>query len=260
MKHGFIDKYSHLNGFIQKLDPRVKLIATFVFIIAVVTTPPTIWWAFISYLILISGLILCSKVPVTFILKRSLVIIPFVVLIAVFIPFFGQGEVAGSYNIWLWEVSVTYSGLLILWNVVIKAWLSILSLILLTATTPLPNLLKAMEQLKLPKLMVTILSFMYRYIFVLIDEVGRMKRARDSRSFGGSRLWQIKTIGHMIGAMFIRSYERGERVYQAMLSRGFDGQIQTMNSLQLRRSDLYFASAFLVAVALIGIQTHFPIL
>ena len=64
----------------------------------------------------------------------------------------------------------------------------------------------------------------------------------------------------MIGAMFIRSYERGERVYQAMLSRGFDGQIQTMNSLQLRRSDLYFASAFLVAVALIGIQTHFPIL
>jgi cobalt/nickel transport system permease protein len=260
MKHGFIDKYSNLNSFVHRLDPRVKLITAFAFVVAVVTTPPTIWWAFTCYLVLLLGLILCSKVPLAFALKRSLVIIPFVVLIAIFIPFFKQGEVAGSYNIWLWKVSITYSGLLILWNVVIKAWLSALSAILLTATTPFPNLLKGMEQLRLPKLMVTILSFMYRYIFVLGDEVLRMKRARDSRNFGGNRLWGIKTMGNMIGSLFIRSYERGERVYQAMLCRGFDGQVRTLNSLQLTKFDLCFASIFLISIALVGIQTHFGII
>jgi len=259
MKHGFIDQYSSLNSFIHRLDPRVKLITTLAFVIAVVTTPPTAWWAFALYLVIVFGFILWSKLPIGFVLKRSLVIVPFVVMIAIFIPFFKQGEVAGSYNIWQWQVSITYGGLLILWNVVIKAWLSVLSMILLTATTPLPNLLKGMEQLRLPKIMVMILSFMYRYIFVLIDEVLRMKRARDSRNFGGRRMWQIKTMGNMIGTLFVRSYERGERVYQAMLSRGFDGQIRTLHSLQLKKADLYFGGIFLVSLTLFSIWVHFPI-
>ncbi len=250
MKHGFIDQYSDRDSFIHRLDPRTKFITTLLFILGVVLTPPNSWSAFASYFALIAALLLLSKVPTSYVLKRSLVIMPFVVMIAIFVPFFKEGEVAGSYNIWLWQVSVTYSGLQVLTNIVIKAWLSILGLILLTSTTKLPNLLHGLEQLGLPRVMVMILSFMYRYLFILIDEMMRLKQARDSRNFGGRRLWQTRTIGNIIGTLFIRSYERGERVYAAMVARGFDGQTRTLDRLNFRLADVYFGISFALAIIL----------
>jgi len=240
MKHSFLDQYSDRDSIIHRLDPRTKLITTLFFILAVVLTPPDRWQAFALYFFLVATLILLSKVPALYVLKRSLVIMPFVVLIAIFIPFFKEGEVAGSYNIWLWQVTVTYSGLQVFWNILAKAWLSILSLILLTSTTRFSHLLKSLEQLRMPRVMVMILSFMYRYLFVLVDELMRMRQARDSRNFGGGRWWQIRTIGNMIGTLFIRSYERGERVYAAMMARGFDGQTRTLESLNFRQLDAFF--------------------
>ena len=250
MKHSFLDQYSDRDSFIHRLDPRTKFITTLIFILAVALTPPNRWQVFALYFLLIATLIFVSKVPILYVFKRSLVIIPFVLMVAIFIPFFKEGEVAGSYNIWLWQVSVTYSGLQVLWNILAKAWLSILSLILLTSTTKMTNLLKGLEQLRMPKLMVMILSFMYRYIFVLIDEVMRMKQARDSRNFGGGWWWQLRTIGNMIGTLFIRSYERGERVYAAMLARGFDGRSRTLNRLSFKPADAYFAVGFNLMVVL----------
>ena len=251
MKHGFLDRYSDLGSFIHKLDPRTKVITTFAFILVVALTPPPRWQAFALYFALIAVLVLLSKIPPLYVLKRSLVIVPFVLFIAIFIPFLKPGELSGSYNIWIWQIS--HSGLLILWNVVIKAWLSVLSLILLSATTKFAELLNGLEQLRLPKVMVMILSFMYRYIFVLVDEVIRMKQARDSRSFGGKRTWQLKTIGNMVGTLFLRSYERGERVYGAMVARGFEGQTRTLSRPHFRMADLYFAVVFLICLALISL-------
>ena len=248
MKHSFLDQYSDRDSFVHRLDPRTKLITAFLFILAVALTSLAVWPAFVVYFVIIATLILLSRVPVLYVLKRSLVIMPFVVLIAIFIPFFKEGEIAGSYNIWMWQVSVTHSGLQVLWNILAKAWLSILSLILLTSTTKIAELLKGLEQLRMPRVMVMILSFMYRYIFVLVDEAMRMKQARDSRNFGGRRLWQLRTIGNMTGTLFIRSYERGERVYAAMLSRGFDGQSRTLNRLSFRMADTCFGIGFSVVV------------
>ena len=182
MKHSFIDQYSDRDSFIHRLDPRTKLITTLVFILAVIITPPAKWQVFAYYLFFIATLIVISKVPSFYILKRSLVIMPFVVMIAIFIPFFREGEVAGSYNVWLWQVSVTYTGLQVLWNVLAKAWLSILSLILLTSATKMTSLLEALEQLRMPRVMVMLLSFMYLYIFVLADEVMRMPEPRLQRA------------------------------------------------------------------------------
>ena len=244
MKHSFIDEYSDLDSFIHKLDPRTKLIASLAFILTVVLTPANNWRVFACYFFIIAVLLVISKLPPLYILKRSLVIFPFVFLIAVFIPFLKEGEIAGSYNIWLWQVSVTYSGLLVLANVMVKAWLCILSLILLSSTTKLAGLLKGLGRLGVPRVMILILSFMYRYIFVLADEVMRMQQARDSRNFGGNRLHQLRTIGSMVGTLFIRSYERGERIYAAMLSRGFDGQIRTLQNLSFRPVDAYFGAIF----------------
>lgn len=252
MKHSFIDRYSDRDSIIHRLDPRIKFITAIVFILAVVLAPPGTWLAFGLFFAVMAILILLSKVPVLYILKRSLVIMPFVVLIAIFIPFFKQGEVAGSYNVWLWQVTVTHSGIQVLVNLLIKAWLSILALIWLSSTTKLTSLLYGLEQLHVPRVMVMILSFMYRYIFILIDETMRMKQARDSRNFGGKRLWQMRTIGNMVGTLFIRSYERGERVYSAMVARGFDGNVRTLNHLHLRPSDISFVTACCMTLAAIG--------
>ena len=249
MKHSFLDQYSEGNSLIHRLDPRTKLITTLAFILVVVLTPASQWPAFALYFVMVATLIIISRVPILYVLKRSLVIIPFVVLIAIFIPFFKGGEVAGSYNIWFWEVTVTHSGIQVFLNILAKAWLSILSLILLTATTRFSHLLKGMEQLRLPRIMVMILSFMYRYIFVLVDEVMRMKQARDSRNLGGGRLRQIRTVGNMIGTLFIRSYERGERVYAAMMARGFDGQTRTLEKPGFGQRDLLFALALVLVLA-----------
>ncbi len=257
MKHGFLDQYSDRDSIIARLDPRAKFVTTLFFILAVVLTPPDSWLAYALYFALMATMLLLSRVPVFYVFKRSLVIMPFVLLVAIFIPFFKEGEVAGSYNIWLWQVSVTYSGLQVLWNILVKAWLSVLSLILLTSTTKLTQLLKGLEQLRLPKVMVMLLSFMYRYLFVLVDEVMRLKQARDSRNFGGRRLWQIRTIGNMIGTLFIRSYERGERVYAAMVARGFDGRSRTLDRLHFRRADACFAIGLSLVLVFISLFNLF---
>jgi cobalt/nickel transport system permease protein len=250
VKHSFIDEYSHLNSFIHKLDPRTKLLASLAFIVAVLLTPASNWPIFTIYFCIIAVMLVLSKLPPLYVLKRSLVIFPFVLLIAVFIPFFKEGQVAGSYNIWLWQISITYNGLLILANVVVKSWLCILALILLSSTTKLDDLLKGLRYLGIPQVMILILSFMYRYIFVLVDEVMRLQQARDSRNFGGSRLHHLKTIGNMVGTLFIRSYERGERIYAAMLARGFDGQVRTLHKLSFRQADAYFSAAFSLVLIL----------
>ena len=244
MKHSFIDEYSNLNSVIHKLDPRTKLLTSMAFILFVVLAPSNNWPVFAFYFAIIALMLGLSTLPLIYVLKRSLVILPFVLLIAVFIPFFEQGEVAASYNIWMWHVSITYSGLLILANVLTKSWLCILALILLSSTTKLDDLLTALKKLRMPQVMILIISFMYRYIFVLVDEVMRLRQARDSRNFGGSWSHHLRTIGNMMGTLFIRSYERAERIYAAMLSRGFDGQVRTLHKLRFRRADVYFSAAF----------------
>ncbi len=253
MKHSFLDKYSDRDSLIHRLDPRSKLLATLAFIAAVVLTPAGSWLAYSLYFVIIATLIALSRIPVFYIIRRSLLIIPFVLLVAIFIPFFKEGEVAGSYNLWLWQVSVTHSGLQILWNILARAWLSILSLILLTSTTRFKSLLKGLEQLRLPRVIVMLLSFMYRYLFILVDEVMRMRQARDSRNFGGKRLRRIGTVGNMIGTLFIRSYERGERVYAAMMARGFDGHSRTLERLHFSRVDAYFVTGLGLSLIFISL-------
>lgn len=251
MKHAFLDQYSDLDSFVHRLDPRTKALVVLAFVLVVMATPPTAWPSFALGTILIAGLILLARLPPLYVLKRSAVVVPFVLMIALSLPFFEGGQVAGSYNVGQWQISVTYEGLLVLWNVVVKSWLSALSLILLSATTPFARLLKGLERLGVPRVMVMILSFMYRYIFVLVDEAMRLGRARESRNLGGGLLWRARTLGNMIGTLFLRSYERAERVYQAMLARGFDGEIKTLSELRFGRADLCFGIICSLCLAII---------
>ena len=240
MKHSFIDEYSGLNSFVHRLDPRTKLVCSLAFILAVVLTPSGTWKVYAVYLLIMMGLIWLSHLPLKYVLKRSLVIFPFVIMITIFVPFFKQGQVLASYDIGAWHIAITYEGLAVLVNVVVKSWLCILCLIVLSSSTRFEQLLHGMFRLRVPQVFVQIISFMYRYMFVLADQAMRMQMAMDSRNFGLNRRNIIKTMGNMIGMLFIRSYERAERIYAAMLSRGYNGEIVVVNQLRFRLPDAYF--------------------
>ncbi|WP_287152718.1 cobalt ECF transporter T component CbiQ [Candidatus Solincola tengchongensis] len=239
MKHAFLDRYSHLESPVHRLDPRAKLVGFATLVVVCVTTPPHLYAAFVAYLGLEAALIVLSRLPWKHVLKRLLVVLPFIMVVAAFIPFFSKG--GGSYN--LGPVRISGHGLLILWNVAAKSTVSVLAVIILSSTTPFSDLLGAMEKMRVPRLFTSLLSFTYRYIFVLVDEAQRMRRARDSRGWSGKWLWQAKVVGHMIAALFLRSYERGERVYAAMLARGYGGGgVRTFYAYELGILEAGFAA------------------
>jgi cobalt/nickel transport system permease protein len=241
MKHSFIDEYSGLDSFVHHLDPRTKLLCSLAFVLAVVLTPAGTWKVYTVYLVVMIGIVLLSCLPLKYVLKRSLVIFPFVIMIAIFTPFVKQGLEAASWDIGAWHIGITYEGLAVLANVVVKSWLCILCLIVLSSSTKFEELLHGMNRLKVPQVFVQIISFMYRYMFVITDQAMRMQMARDSRNFGFNRRNIFKTMGNIIGMLFIRSYERAERIYAAMLSRGYYGEIVVVNQLRFRLPDAYFA-------------------
>jgi cobalt/nickel transport system permease protein len=223
MKHAFIDHHSGVQSPIHHLDARAKILVFFTLIVVGVSSPPNAFLLFGFLALTLISIALLAKLPLGHLAKKILVILPFLFLVTLSIPFMKKDMVGGGYNLGLGGLSVSKSGLWILWNVVIKACLGVFSIILLSSTTPFPDLIKGMERLRTPRIFTVLASFMYRYSFVLIDEIHRMKRARDSRCFGGKWFWHSKVLGHMVGSLFLRSFHRGERVYLAMLSRGYQG-------------------------------------
>jgi cobalt/nickel transport system permease protein len=226
MNHSFIDKYSDLDSVIHRLDPRAKIVMMLFFVVAVVLTQATALYCFAGYAAAIIALIILSRLPLRYVLGRSLVIVPFAVMISVF---------GGIYTTFV-------PGL------VIKSWLAIMAMIVLSATTRFPELLKGFEQLGMPRVIIMIISFMYRYIFILIDEVMRMQRSRDLRSFTVKPGLQIRTFAHIVSALFVRTYERGERVYTCMTARGFSGEIHTFDRLRYTARDAVFSGIFIAGI------------
>jgi cobalt/nickel transport system permease protein len=233
MVESYLDRYANLQSPIHRLDPRVKAICVLFFVLAVVLTPPNRFAAFFLYAVLIFSIALMTDIPLSFILKRSLIIIPFALMIGLFNLFFKP--------------------FLVFFNILAKSWLSVLALIILSTTSDFPTLLKALESLGVPRLFTTILSFMYRYIFTLLDQVKKLERARAARSYGRRGLFQMRAVGNMLGSLFINTYERGERIYQAMLARGYHGHAHTPRRFVLTAADAAFAVFFTAALSAIVI-------
>lgn len=193
------------------------------FIFAVIATPNRDFWAFAGYALLLAIIIAISRIPVVIILPRMLVEVPFL-LFAAIMPFTGPPPTVDFLG-----MSLSQAGLLAGWGIVIKGTLGVVTSILLAATTPARDLLLGLDRMRVPDLLVQIASFMLRYVHVVGDEMHRMSLARQSRGFEatGVRSWPV--IAQSAGTLFIRSYERGERVHLAMLSRGYTGRIPELS-------------------------------
>jgi len=157
--------------------------------------------------------------PIVIVAKRSLIEIPFV-FFAFLMPFFGSGE-----KIEFGPVSLYKEGLLSGASIVVKGTLGVLVAINLSATTTAREILRGLEILKLPAAMVQIFAFMLRYVNVVNDEMQRMTIARAARGFEATGIKQWPVLATAAGALFVRSYERGERVHLAMIARGYQGDL-----------------------------------
>ena len=209
--------YVHGHSRVHRLAPEVKIAGAVAFVFAVAVTPRQAVWAFCVHAAMLLTVVALSGIPARFVLARLTVILPFVTF-ASLIPFVGTGE-----RIDVLGVSVSREGLWATWNVVAKAGLGATVSIVLAGTTEIPRLLTGMSRLRVPAALTMIASFMVRYLEVLVGEVRRVRIAMASRAYAPRWLWQARPVAASAGALFIRSYERGERVHAAMLSRGYTG-------------------------------------
>ena len=206
----------------HRLPAEVKVVALVLFVLAVVATPRELFWPFGLYALILLVVWRISAIPLRWIAPRLSIEIPFVIL-AVLLPFAEGGqrvEVAG--------LSLSVGGLYAAWGIVVKGTLGVAASLTLAATTSARELPLALSRLGVPAVAISVLTLMIRYVDVIGAEAGRMRTARLSRGDSPRALHQAGAIARSLGALFLRSYERGERVYAAMLSRGYDGRIPAL--------------------------------
>lgn len=211
-------------------DARLKFLATIGFILCVSLLPAGSFAALgIAWLAVMSAAVLAHIHPLR-VVRGSFIALPFAAA-AVPLIFTKSGDPWFDINAGLFTLTVSGEGVRLVATILLKSWVSVQAATLLVFSTTFHDLVHGLERLRLPKLMVAVISLMYRYLAVLTDESSRMLRARASRSAempGAPRVsttWKMRTVGNMVGALFIRAYERSERVYTAMQARGYTGQL-----------------------------------
>lgn len=248
------ERYHHGTGLLYRADPRVKILIAVLFAFAVTTIPEGHWSAFIGFGALALLAIVLSKLPPLLVFRRALVALPFVAA-AVPLIFTRPGETLFTVPLAGWTASA--EGLTAVASIILKSWLAVLLAVVLTSCTQPIDLIRGLERLRVPRVLAATIFFMYRYLHVIGGEGQRMMRARDSRSAaaasgsksGGSVVWRARVLGNMIGSLFLRSFERSERIHAAMQARGYDGTIRFADERTLIRADWLL---LLGALALLG--------
>ena len=217
----------HFHGHspLHRMPAHVKLVSLLAFVLLVVATPREQYWAFGVYALLLGAVAVVSTVPAGYLAKRMVVEVPFVVF-AVLMPFIATGP-----RVDVGPLRLSEAGLIGAWGLLAKGTLGVLASLLLGATTEPRDLLAGLERLRLPHQLVQIMGFMMRYLEVVTDELRRMRIARESRGFAATSVRAWPALASTAGALFIRSYERGERIHLAMLSRGYGGRMPATHSV-----------------------------
>ncbi len=255
------DRFHEAESALHRLDPRVKVVVAVLFILSNALLPDGAWAAFgLSWLFLL-WMNALSRLGLDFTFRRSFVALPFA-LAAVSAIFSPLGHPLADWSIGPLVLIPTDYGLIKFVSILLRSWISVQAAILLVATTRFPDMIHAFEHLRVPSILTTIVAFLYRYLFVLTDEVMRLLRARESRSAaepgrrsGRNVMWRARVTGNMAGQLFLRSYERSDRIYNAMLARGYDGHLRTLNPHVLRSSDWTYgviAIFILITLQLVG--------
>lgn len=213
------DRPGQATSVVHRAPPHLKVLTLLAFMLVVVATPREAYAVFAAEALVLLAVIAVSRVPLRRLLPLMVVELPFAVF-ALLMPFISHGprtEVLG--------VSVSQPGLVAGVALLVKGSIGVLASLTLAATTQPQDLLRGLQRLRVPDLLVQIMGFMIRYLDVVTGELGRMTTSMRSRGCDprSPRHWPV--LARSLGALFIRSYERGERVHLAMLSRGYDGRL-----------------------------------
>ena len=257
----FLDPYQPGDSLLHELDPRVKFVLTLAFILTTAALPNGAWPIFLLLLSLVLSAAVTSELGLSFVLRRSLVALPFV-LAAVSILFTVPGPTLWHGTLGPWTLTISSTGIARFVTILLKSWLSVQAAILLAATTPFSDILQAMRTVRIPRILVAIFQLTWRYLFVLVNEAMQMMRAREARSAdphgrgGGTLAWRARVTGGMAGSLFLRSLGRGERVYAAMLARGYDGEVRAFPRPPVPVTQGVVLGVLVALLALLEILAH----
>jgi cobalt/nickel transport system permease protein len=233
---------------VHRLDPRAKLAGLLGVTVVAVTAPLRAWPVWVACAAVLGLYAAAGRVGPHDVWRRVRVVLPLVLLVGALVPFARPGGRVVDLGV----VSVHEAGLATFAAVAAKAAIGTASAALLGCTTTFPAVLRGLEALRVPRLLVLIAAFMHRYLFVLVAEAGRMRAALAARGYNPRRALHAAPMGRMATAMFLRTYGRGERVYLAMLARGYRGAVPRLEPLALGRADVAFVAA--VALALLPLR------
>jgi cobalt/nickel transport system permease protein len=235
LKH--LDMLATGNSAIHRLDARSKVLAAFFFIIAVVSFDRYALMELAPFLFFPIITITLSDLPICYVLKKVLTILPFALFVGLFNPFFDR-----EIHMVLGPVAVS-GGWISCLSILVRSALTVGCAVILIASTGFMSVCHALERLGTPRVFTVQLLFLYRYIFVLSEEAARTRRARELRSFGkkGSG---ISTFGPLIGHLLIRTWSRAERIHMAMLARGFKGEFHTTQIRGFSRNDYLYVTGW----------------
>lgn len=240
MKHHYIDRYSNLDSPLHRLDPRVKILLVFFGILIMVSEPPGRLPPFAFYGGMLLVLLVASRLPPVFLLKRFLILSPFILMASVFYPvslYLTKETQAIAFQREALEVAL---------SIFLKAALSLLLLIWMISVERFHVLLMGLRKLKMPKLVGTISILMYSYLFVFWDEALKTTRARESRTPGKLTRAKLKTYSNQMAMILLHSWERSKTLHHAMLARGFHGEFYSLQQQGLKKRDVVFLVVFLL--------------
>lgn len=232
MHHLALERWSLRDSPVHRLDARVKTLAALGVLLSLALTSPERWSAYLGYFVLITTAALAARLPLGPLLLRSLVVLPFVAGVVI-LNFWG-GDPARA------------------WQVLTRSCLSAYCVLLLLATTPFPRLLRGLELLGVPSFFLMVLHFVYRYLFLLVDQAQNMHRSRQCRAPRGRRQPLFQAAAGAVAVLFARSYDRAERIHRAMLARGFQGHFVALAPARIGWREWSFSG--LCLVALVGLQ------
>jgi cobalt/nickel transport system permease protein len=228
---------------VHRRDPRAKVLGFIGITLVAVTASVEAWPIWVACALVLAVLAAVAGVGPRVIWQRARLILPLVLFVAVFVPFVRGGETVD-----VGPFALSVEGLQTFLAVSAKATIGIVSAILLGATTSFPSVLAALESMRMPRLLVLIAAFTYRYLFVIVDEVQRMRAALAARAYRPRNALHAGPVGRAASALFLRTYARGERVYLAMLARGYDGTIARLDPLRFARADIAFLAVLVLAL------------
>lgn len=200
---------------------------------------------------LILVIVSVSKIPLTYIFRKSLLLLPLMITLLILLPFIRGERILVSINI-IFPVTITVESIYLNSTIAIKSLLVFWASMLLVSTTRFSDLLYALRMVRVPQTMITVLAFMYRYVFLLIEETERMATARIARLVKRQRLpLLMRSLVYLVRSIFLRSFERSTRVYQAMCARGFKGEVCLLQTPSIHTTDVVVLFIFTGIIAMI---------